>query len=101
MNYPKKSKKLKLFVLGGASALIILSAGCSSGNGEKSKSDNTAASAQASTASTQSAAEEKDYIEVTAKQYDADYDANEVSADNKYKGKKIKITGRIESIEKD
>ncbi|HMR83963.1 MAG TPA: hypothetical protein PKE30_12565 [Niabella sp.] len=40
-------------------------------------------------------------IEVTAKQLVADYNANEVSADNKYKGKQLKITGVVESINKD
>ena len=37
----------------------------------------------------------------TAEQYDADYDANEVAADQKYEGKKILLTGVIESINED
>lgn len=40
-------------------------------------------------------------LEATAGQYDADYDANEVAADQKYEGKKILLTGVIESINKD
>jgi tRNA_anti-like len=40
-------------------------------------------------------------LETTAEQYDADYDANEVAADQKYKGKKILLTGVIESINED
>jgi hypothetical protein len=30
-----------------------------------------------------------------------DYDANEVVADEKYKGKKLAVTGKVKSIEKD
>lgn len=40
-------------------------------------------------------------IEVTAKQLFADYDANEISADEKYKGKPVRVTGTISSIGKD
>jgi tRNA_anti-like len=40
-------------------------------------------------------------IKVTPKQLLADYSANEVSADMKYKGKTIEISGPIESISKD
>jgi hypothetical protein len=40
-------------------------------------------------------------LKTTAEQYDADYDANEVAADQKYEGKKILLTGVIESINKD
>ena len=40
-------------------------------------------------------------IEATAVQYDTDYDANEVAADQKYEGKKILLTGVIDSINKD
>jgi hypothetical protein len=40
-------------------------------------------------------------LKTTAEQYYADYDANEVAADQKYRGKKILLTGVIESINKD
>jgi len=40
-------------------------------------------------------------LETTAMQYDADYDANEVAADQKYGGKKILLAGVIDSINKD
>jgi hypothetical protein len=40
-------------------------------------------------------------IEVSAKQLYADYDANEVSADDKYKGKTLRVSGMIETIGKD
>jgi hypothetical protein len=40
-------------------------------------------------------------LKATAEQYDADFAANEIAADQKYKGKKILLTGVIESINKD
>jgi hypothetical protein len=40
-------------------------------------------------------------LETTAEQYDADYDANEVAADQKYDGKKILLTAVVDSINKD
>lgn len=38
---------------------------------------------------------------VSAQKYLADYKANEVAADNVYKGKRFALTGRVKSIEKD
>ncbi|MDR1084939.1 MAG: zinc-ribbon domain-containing protein [Deltaproteobacteria bacterium] len=40
-------------------------------------------------------------MEVSAAQFFDDYQANEVSADNKYKGKTLKITGTVSDISKD
>lgn len=40
-------------------------------------------------------------IDVTAKQLFADYDANELGADEKYKGKTLRISGTVSSIGKD
>jgi len=40
-------------------------------------------------------------ISVTSSEYYKKYQENEVAADNLYKGKKILITGKIESINKD
>jgi hypothetical protein len=37
----------------------------------------------------------------TARQYDIAYDSNEIAADNQYKGKKLLVSGTIDSIEKD
>lgn len=37
----------------------------------------------------------------TATIYDDAYDANEIAADNNYKGKKILVSGRVDSIDKD
>ena len=41
-----------------------------------------------------------DFI-VSAKKYEADYEANEIAADKKYKSKKIVIYGKVVSINKD
>jgi hypothetical protein len=40
-------------------------------------------------------------LRVDANTYAKDYDANEIAADNKYKGKKILLIGKINSINKD
>ncbi len=40
-------------------------------------------------------------VKVTPKQLMADYAANEVSGDDKYKGKTLELTGKAESISKD
>lgn len=39
-------------------------------------------------------------ISVTAAQLMSEYDANELAADQKYKGKVVKITGKVNSIQK-
>jgi hypothetical protein len=40
-------------------------------------------------------------IDISARELQADYDANEVAADERYKNKILRITGTIESINKD
>jgi len=40
-------------------------------------------------------------VDVSAKQLYADYEANEVSADDKYKGKVLRVSGTVLSIGKD
>lgn len=40
-------------------------------------------------------------IEVSAKKLYSDYDANGVSADMKYKGKVLSVTGKVNNIDKD
>lgn len=40
-------------------------------------------------------------VQRTASQLQADYDANEIAADQEYKGKKILLSGTVESINKD
>ena len=46
-------------------------------------------------------ASETPEIEVSAKQLYADYEANGVAADEKYKGKVLRVTGRVNSIDRD
>lgn len=59
-----------------------------------------AAQATPATAST-SAASTPAPMAVTAPNLFADYEANEVSADEKYKGKTLDVQGRVETIGKD
>ena len=40
-------------------------------------------------------------IEVSARKLFKEYDANEVSADDSYKGKRLRVTGTVQSIDKD
>ena len=40
-------------------------------------------------------------IAITARQLFAEYEANEVAADEKYKGKHLLVTGKVQSIDKD
>tara|TARA_B100000809_G_scaffold219291_1_gene226414 strand:+ start:420 stop:866 length:447 start_codon:yes stop_codon:yes gene_type:complete len=49
----------------------------------------------------QSGSESSVAVRVTATQLFADYEANEVSADEKYKGKAVLVSGTIENIGKD
>lgn len=44
---------------------------------------------------------EESVIEVSVEQILKDYEENEVSADNKYKGKKVAISGVVDSVSKD
>lgn len=50
---------------------------------------------------TQTASQTEPEISVEAEKLSADYKANEVAADNKYKGKRLLVTGTVESINKD
>jgi hypothetical protein len=40
-------------------------------------------------------------VEITSKDLSAEYDKNEIAADNKFKGKTVKVTGKVEDIGKD
>jgi hypothetical protein len=48
-----------------------------------------------------SAASNAPVVDVSARKLFADYDANEVSADDKYKGKVLRVSGTIGTIGKD
>ena len=38
---------------------------------------------------------------ISAKQYETDYDTNGIAADNNFKGKRLLLSGTIDSIDKD
>lgn len=48
-----------------------------------------------------SIAAETPAIEVSARQLYADYEANGVAADEKYKGKVLRVTGKVNTIDRD
>lgn len=87
-----------LTVLGAIIALFILiGIIAASGGGSKDSTSTTAGSNGTKTdAPAQPAA-----IQVDAKKLSADYEANEVAADNQYKNKQVQISGTIKDIGKD
>lgn len=90
-------KRWWVWALGIIVLFIII--GAASGGGSDSSS-NTKDSA--SGAASQSQAEPATAaIKVDAKKLNADYEANEVSADNQYKGEIIEVSGTIKDIGKD
>ena len=94
MEVQKKSKKRWLLWISlGILALIII--GVAS---EDKKAD--AAPANVPPDNTTNNTEELP-IKVTAIKLYNDYEANEVAADNMYKGKRLEVTGTVESINKD
>lgn len=94
---------------GGFVALIIV-AGIA-GPGKKADTpamtQQSEATPPAAAASTNAASVEKPVapvdaiLAVTVAQLAKDYDANEVAADQKYKGKKLRVSGSVQSIDKD
>jgi hypothetical protein len=77
----------------------------SSDSSGKSKDQSTNSSGKSKDESTNSnstkRSEESPIIKVSALQLYTDYDANEVSADNKYKGKILQVSGIVGEIRKD
>lgn len=101
----KKHKKHKkngciIWIIAG----ILLGVGCNAISDEPSSSQTTPTSVSSTTAPTTqptTAPTEEPVIDITpAELYNA-YEENEVAADNLYDGKKLRITGVIESIGKD
>ena len=84
----EKPKKKSYFGIILAGILVLIVLGAISGN-----TDSTSSAASPATA-------QPDYI-VSPQQIVAEYDANEIAADNKYKRKTVRITARIEDIGKD
>ncbi|MCX6157070.1 MAG: hypothetical protein NTY74_03720 [Ignavibacteriae bacterium] len=56
---------------------------------------------QSTNSNSNTKSEDSPSITVSASQLYSDYDANEVSADNKYKGKILKVSGTVGEIRKD
>lgn len=67
----------------------------------KERAAAAASGSQAATAEYSDAAQVPEVIEVDARTLYRAYDANEVSADQVYKGKRLAVTGTVESIDKD
>lgn len=76
-------------------AIIVIIIIASSGGGSGSSGTNSSGSNQTNTAPAEQA------IAVTATKLYADYKANEISADNTYKGKLVEVSGTVDNIGKD
>lgn len=88
-------KRWWVWVLGIIVLFIIISA-ASGGSGESTKNGESSSTDKESQSQPAPAA-----IKVDAKKLSADYEANEVAADNQYKGKVVEISGTIKDIGKD
>lgn len=91
----KKLLKWVVIVLAG---LFVL--GLIVGQGDKKGTATAAESANGEAEETAAAAPPAPAVEVSATQLFQDYDANEVAADQKYKGKRLKVTGSVAGINK-
>ena len=83
----------------GLFVLLIIAGALMGGNGEKSSNNNSSSSS--STKTEQKAAPAKEYTAVDVGTMKADLDNNAASAQKKYKGKNLKITGRLGAIDSD
>jgi hypothetical protein len=99
LNYWEKFKVMpwhlprRLQVLSGALLFFILVGTCGKTDGHKSNSHTTSDASQPIVRET--------VYSVSAGQVLYDYQQNEVSADNAYKGKKLHVTGTVREIRKD
>jgi hypothetical protein len=66
-----------------------------------SSCDDTVQKSEAPAAAAAATVEASAPVAVSAEEYSKQYDANEVSADQSFKGKTLLITGRVTSISKD
>lgn len=76
-------------------AIIVVIVIAASGGGDGSSGTSSTGFNQANTAPAEQA------IAVTATKLYADYKANEISADNTYKGKLVEVSGTVDNIGKD
>ena len=65
------------------------------------QSENPARDANNGASTGKNAAAVVEVIEIQPRQLFAEYESNEIAADNKFKGKYVKLTGRIDDIGKD
>ncbi|HEX8919916.1 MAG TPA: hypothetical protein VF766_00470 [Pyrinomonadaceae bacterium] len=93
-------KKTWFYIIGGLLAIGIVGAIMEK---QKPQSDSPTAASQSSTAPVSSNATTNvpAPIPVTATALYQDYEANEVAADEKYKGKTLAVSGTVDSIGKD
>jgi len=89
--------KKKWFWIGAVVLFIVIGA-----SGEPAEKNNSTTNTSTNTTENSEQAEVSEVaIEVKAKNLIADYKANEISADAKYKDKLVKVTGVVGSIAKD
>lgn len=96
-----KKKRWWVWVLGGIVVIVVI--GAMAGGGKKDAPASGAPSTTETTASAGTAPEkpaEAPPMAVTATEYYEAYDGNEVTADTKFKGKKLSITGTVKGVEK-
>lgn len=81
--------------------VVIAVIGSAGGSETPNPTDPGATISSSSAETTKQTEAPEEIIEISAAELFAAYDENEVAADNKYKGKKLKITGTVEDIGKD
>ena len=91
-NKKVKSKFYKKWWFWVIVAVVLFIIGSSNGS-QKSNVNNPIANEQQTV--------QEQAIKVSATQLASDYEANEVSADNKYKGKLVEVSGSVKNIGKD
>lgn len=92
-----------LGVLGFGGCIVLIVAAKSASSASRTTTTPAITNATTTTASptTTAEAEEIEAVEVTAGKLFDDYHANEVAADNKYKGQMLSVTGTVHKIRKD
>ena len=87
-------KKNTKIILGVVAGIIVIGSIAASADPKSSEPQNTAVE------KTETETPKSDIV-VSAMELDKEYKANEVAADEKYKGKTLEISGTVESIQKD
>lgn len=94
--------KLKIGCLGviGLFAILIIF-GAIAGKGDKSSSSSTSSSTKVEQSADKKKETQKEYTQVDVGTMMADLEGNAASAQKKYKGKNLKITGKLGTIDSD